>query len=181
MAVISQKDRPIGLVVIDSAGLSIGGFDLPIGIPTFYLFSPRPENLSYTHPSRGSVIQTFDGGFVDDFGEGLADITASGTTGWNGDLLPGELKFYALRDLVVLGFHEMRAMKAAAGLPIESVKMYWVDTLNLFVYEVYPISFVGSRTAKPGPLLYKYSLRLTGIKRDFGISNLLGKGLGMLA
>ncbi len=174
MPVISQKDRPVGLVVIDRGGISFRSFSLPIGIPVFYLFYPRPEDLQYTHPSRGSVIQTFDGGFIDDFGEGLTDIVATGHTGWRGELLPGELKFYALRDLVVLGYHQMRAAKAAARLPIDTEKMYWIDTLNLFVYEVYPISFQARRNNKR-PLLYQFTIRLTGVRRTFGLSNLLGK------
>ena len=66
----SQKDRPVGLLLLDTG--------IPIGVP--YLFYPRPEDLQYTHPSRGTVIQTMDGGFVDDFGEGLVDIIATGTT-----------------------------------------------------------------------------------------------------
>lgn len=179
MPVISQKDRPVGLVVLDWAGLSPFGITIPFGIPTFYLFSPRPEDLIYTHPSRGNIIQTFDGGFVDDFGEGLADIMATGHTGWNGALLPGELKFYALRDLVVLNYHARRAAKASAGLPIDDVKMYWVDTLNVCVYEVYPLTFTLKRT-RTSPLLYRFTIRMTGIKRNFGLSNLIDGGLGAL-
>lgn len=163
----SQKDRPVGLVVLDGFGLQI---------PWFYLFYPRPEDLQYTHPSRGTVIQTFDGGFVDDFGEGLADIIVTGNTGWNGGLLPGELKFYALRDMVVIRYHLMRKAKADAGLPIDSVKMYWVDTLNLLVYEVYPVSFT-ARKNKARPLLYQFTLRLTGLNRVFGLSQVLPPGL----
>jgi len=169
MPVISQKDRPVGIVLLD----------MLMPVPLFYLFYPRPEDLQYTHPTRGTVIQTFDGGFVDDFGEGLTDIVATGHTGWNGDLLPGELKFYALRDLVVLQYHQMRAAKAAAGLPIDSVKLFWVDTLNLFVYEVYPITF-SSKKNRQRPLLYQFTLRMTGLKREFGLSNLIGGALGGL-
>ena len=169
MPVISQKNRPVGLLLFNT--------NMPIPIP--YLFYPRPEDLQYTHPSRGTVIQTFDGGWIDDFGEGLTDIVATGHTGWNGELLPGELKFYALRDLVILQYHQQRANNAAAGFPIENVHLFWVDTLNMFVYEVYPISFM-SKKNRQRPLLYQYSLRMTGIKRHFGLSNLIGGGLGAL-
>lgn len=164
---ISQKDRPIGLVLLDV-------------VPSFALLHPRPEDLQYTHPSRGTVIQTFDGGFVDDFGEGLTDIVASGHTGWNGGLLPGELAFYQLRDLVVLQYHARRAAKAAAGLPIETTKLYWVDTLNAFVYEVYPVSFTLRRN-RQDPLLYRYTLRLTGINRLFSLADITGAVLGKLS
>lgn len=167
MAIIpppSQKDRPVGLIVFDSLGLPI---------PWLYLFYPRPEDLQYTHPTRGTVIQTFDGGFVDDFGEGLTDIIVTGTTGWNGSLLPGEIKFYALRDMVVINYHNMRKLKADLGLPIDSVKMYWFDTLNMLVYEVYPVSFT-ARKNKTRPLLYQFTIRLTGLNRLFGLGDILG-------
>jgi hypothetical protein len=167
---IPQKDRPVGLVVIDLLGLPI---------PWTYLFYPRPEDLQYTHPSRGTVIQTFDGGFVDDFGEGLTDIIATGNTGWSGGMIPGELKWYILRDMVVIRYHEMRKAKADAGLPIDSVKMYWVDTLNMLVYEVYPISFV-ARKNKQRPLLYQFTLRMTGINRLFSPGMLLGALTGAI-
>lgn len=163
---ITQKDRPVGLVLFDT-------------IPSFYLFYPRPEDLQYTHPSRGNVIQTFDGGFVDDFGEGLVDIVASGHTGWNGGVLPGELKFYAFRDLVTLQYHQRRALKAKAGQSIDSTKLYWVDTLNLLVYEVYPVSLTVKRN-RSRPLLYQFTLRMTGIKAVFSLAGASSEALGKL-
>lgn len=166
----TQKYRPVGLVVFDSMGLPI---------PWFYLFYPRPEDLQYTHPTRGTVIQTMDGGFVDDFGEGLTDIIVTGNTGWNGGLLPGEMNFYILRDMVVINYHAMRKVKADMGLPIDSVKMYWVDTLNLLVYEVYPVSFV-ARKNRQRPLLYQFTLRLTGLNRLFSLGDILGGAVGGL-
>lgn len=169
MPVISQKDRPVGLVLLD----------LMVPVPVPYLFYPRPEDLTYTYPSRGTIIQTLDGGWVDDWGEGLTDIVAKGTTGWNGEQLPGELKYYALRDLVMLEYHELRAAHAKAGIPIDYVKLYWVDTLNLTVYEVYPVSFVGNRN-RQRPLLYQFTLRLAGLRRNFGLSDLISDGLGSL-
>jgi hypothetical protein len=166
----TQKYRPVGLVVFDSMGLPI---------PWFYLFYPRPEDLQYTHPTRGTIIQTMDGGFVDDFGEGLTDIIVTGNTGWNGGLLPGEMNFYILRDMVVINYHAMRKVKADMGLPIDSVKMYWVDTLNLLVYEVYPVSFV-ARKNRQRPLLYQFTLRLTGLNRLFSLGDILGGAVGGL-
>lgn len=164
MTVITQKNRPVGLVVVDMGSAFLG-------VPSFYLFHPRPEDVQYVFPSRGTVMQTFDGGFVDDFGEGVADIAAKGHTGWN-TTIPGELQFYMLRDLVTLRYHKMRAAKAAAGLPIEDVKMYWVDTLSMFVYEVYPISFMGSKN-RQRPLLYQFQIRMTGVKRKLALINLI--------
>jgi hypothetical protein len=159
---IPQKHRPISLIVHQ-------GFN----IPWFTLLHPRPEDIQYTHPSRGTVIQTFDGGFVDDFGEGLCDIVITGNTGWRGGIIPGEAAFFLLRDWIVLRFHALRKQQADAGKPIDDVKMFLVDTLNLYVYEVYPISFTG-RKNKSRPLLYQYTIRLTGLDRMFGLNSLDG-------
>lgn len=125
-------------------------------------------------------MQTMDGGFVDDFGEGLTDIIVTGNTGWNGGTVSGELKFYDLRDMVVINYHNMRKIKADLGLPIDTVKMYWVDTLNLLVYEVYPLSFV-ARKNKQRPLLYQFTMRLTGLNRLFGLGDLVSAGVAALA
>lgn len=166
----SQKYQPIGIVVTLST--SIGGFALTAPV-SFYLFNPRPESIQYHYPSRGTVIQTFDGGFVDDFGEGLVDIVVSGHTGWReGVVMDGMMAFLTFRELVIRLFHQLRAAMAAAGLPIETVKMYWVDTLNMCVYEVYPISLQTSKN-RQRPLLYQYTLRLTGIK-SFGVADAIG-------
>lgn len=156
----SQKDRPVGLLLLDTG--------IPVGVP--YLFYPRPEDLQYTHPSRGTVIQTFDGGFVDDFGEGLVDIIATGTTGWQGTLLPGEVKYQILRELVVIQYFNLRKLHADMGMPIDTVKLYWVDTLNIVMYEVYPVSFT-ARKNRLRPLLFQYTLRMTGINRLFSIGD----------
>lgn len=169
MAPPSQKDLPIGLVL--TMGMGMGGISIPMPV-SFHLMYPRPEDIQYTYPTRGTVIQTFDGGFVDDFGEGLVDILVSGNTGWRGGLLDGKTSFIALRELVIRMYHKLRALQAAASLPIENVKLYWVDTLNLCVYEVYPLSFTGKKN-KQHPLLYQYTLRMTGIK-SFGVADMIG-------
>jgi hypothetical protein len=167
---ISQKNRPVGLTVIDSAA----------PVPWSHLFQPRPERVQYTHPGRGTIIQTFNGGFVDDFGEGLTDITVSGTTGWNSGGLPGESRFYALRDMVLINYHNMRKARAEAGMPIDTVKMYWADSLHMLAYEVYPVSFQSTKD-RNRPLLYQYTIRLTGISRLFGVSNVVSGAAGAIS
>jgi hypothetical protein len=168
----SQKNRPIGIVITLSSGLNVGGFDIAAPV-SFYLFNPRPESIQYLYPTRGTIIQTFDGGFVDDFGEGLVDIVVSGHTGWrSGFVMDGFMAFVVFRELVVRLFHQLREAQAAAGKPIENVKMYWVDTLNVCVYEVYPISLQTQKN-RQRPLLYQYTLRMTGIK-SYGVADLIG-------
>lgn len=165
----SQKDRPVGLLLLDTG--------IPVGVP--YLFYPRPEDLQYTHPTRGTVIQTMDGGFVDDFGEGLVDIIVTGNTGWQGTLLPGEVKFQILRELVVIQYHNLRKLHADRGQPIDKVKLYWIDTLNVVMYEIYPVSFT-ARKNRQRPLLFQYTLRMTGINRLFSIGDAVTGLIGRL-
>ena len=166
----SQKNLPVGIVVTLSTGINIGGLNLAAPV-SFYLFNPRPEAIQYNHPSRGTIIQTFDGGFVDDFGEGLTDIVVSGHTGWRqGVVMDGMMAFITFRELVIRMFHQLRAAQAA--LPIENVKMYWVDSLNACVYEVYPLSLQTSKN-RQSPLLYRYTLRMTGIK-SYGVADAIG-------
>jgi hypothetical protein len=152
----------MGLVMLSNGGISWS-----------HIFWLRPEDVQYSHPTRGTVIQTFNGGFVDDFGEGLVDISVNGHTGWRGGAVPGELEFLNLRDWLVLRYHEQRKAAAESGLPIGSTTLYWADTLNLCVYEVYPIQFTAKKN-KQRPLLYQYSLRMTGLRRSFGMSSLPG-------
>ena len=167
---VSQKGRPIGLLLVDTGGLAFDTWGF--GIPVPLILDPRPEEIEYTHPGRASAIQSMDGGWIDDFGEGFTDITATGNTGWGGDTVPGEVRWQALYQLVILDFHRRRKSKANAGLPIEHIKLYWIDTLYLTVYDVYPI-VCKAKKSKVRPLLFQYSLRMIGVKRYDG-STLLG-------
>ncbi len=161
-----QKDRTIALVMM----LNQGGF-ANLAPHEFY-FDPRPEELTYTHPTRASVIQTLGGAWVDDFGEGIVDISLSGHTGWRANDQPlqtinpekdGMQKAIELRTTFFETFHKERMAAAQAGNnPDDSVKMFFVDVLNSAVWQVYPVS-MQLRRHKARPLLYQYQLRLLGL------------------
>lgn len=144
---------------------SLGSLLLPTNALWGFIFNLRPEELVYTYPTRATVIQTLDGAFVDDFGEGLTDITVSGHTGWHRQSgMGGEESFLLLRQGVFETYHQRRAEAAEAGRDPDLVQMVWVDTLHLTSYVVYPIS-LQTRKHKTRPLLFQYQLRLTGLRR----------------
>lgn len=162
----SQKDLPLMLVLLWPGGLWYHGFD------------PRPEDVSYGHASRAQVIQTLGGAYVDDFGEGLTDITIGGTTGWRateslaaGLPLDGMARMFELRQGFFELFHGWRMNAAQAGLdPDVAVSMYLADTLNWYLFQVYPMQ-LQVRRHKARPLLYQFTMRMVGIKKLVDISD----------
>lgn len=157
-----QQDLTLSLVLLGSI----------INKPSEFYFDPRPEELTYTHPTRASVIQTLGGAWVDDFGEGIVDITLSGHTGWRANEAPlkngvtqpdGMDKAMTLRTLFSETFHQLRLTAANSGIdPDDAVKLYFVDTLNKTHWQIYPVSFQLRRN-KSRPLLYQYQLRMIGL------------------
>lgn len=184
IAPISQKYRPIALFIQGGIGLlgnvlpapiagilgaadNLIGMVLPGNMVWGYIFWLRPEEASYSHPTRASVIQTLGGAWVDDFGEGLCEITLSGHTGWHrGELNPlgGEEAFFLLRKGLFELYHNLRMAAAAAGQDPDTIQMLFVDTLHASSYIVYPVSLI-TRKHRSRPLLYQYQLRLIGLKR----------------
>lgn len=154
---ISQKIRPISLVVSGGTLGFIGTWA--------HIFHPRPEEVAITNPTRSTPIQTLGGAFLDDFGQGIADITLAGTTGWHGtSSVPGELMFINLRNMLIEQFHASRQAASEAGQDPNMIKMYYADTLNTVLYEVYPSSFQ-LRRSKSRPLLFQYTIRLIGLDK----------------
>jgi hypothetical protein len=159
---ISQKNRPIALVILND------------NMPNWmHVFNPRPEELTYSHPTRATVIQTLGGGWVDDFGQGMVEINMSGHTGWNSGLVAGELAAYNLRDACNGLYHELRKQKRAAGDDPDKIEMLFIDTLNMASYVVYPVSYQ-LRRHKSRPLLYQYQIKLIGIDNFFTLTDAVG-------
>lgn len=148
---ISQQSRPIVLALFSP------------GFVWAHVFWLRPEDVVYSYPTRATVIQTLGGAYCDDFGEGVADITLTGHTGWRGSMgVPGELQFYNLRSFLIGEFHEIRSRTAEAGLDPDTVELLLADTLNAALFRVYPLSFVLRRN-RQRPLLYQYTIRFAGL------------------
>lgn len=154
-----------GLVGTLGGAANIASVLLPGNALWGFVFTLRPEEVTYTHPTRSTVIQTLGGAWVDDFGEGLTDIVISGTTGWRRQSgMGGEESFRQLRTGVFETYHKRRMEAAEAGQDPDNVQMIWVDTLHLCTYRVYPIT-LQTRKHKTRPLLFQYQLRMTGLER----------------
>ena len=68
-----------------------------------YLFTINPEMYDITIPNRMNLVYTKAGAFIDLFGEGVNEITISGTTGWKattGDRNHGYEKFIELKEIL---------------------------------------------------------------------------------
>ena len=113
---ISQKagDRPITFGLVDASVPSSQIITLDMVI--------RPEELTRTDVSRATVQQTLGGGWVDDFGPGLATINISGTTGWRMNAaaqgnaaIDGVDQFAKLKTQTFTGWHKRRNDAVKAG------------------------------------------------------------------
>jgi hypothetical protein len=162
---ISQKNRPIGLVLFDGASISWA-----------HIFSIRPEDMMYVHPTRSSIVQTFGGAWVDDWGEGIKEVRVSGHHGWNHGITVGEVMWANLRRMVLERFHNLRAARSRAGQNVDEVELILVDTLNLYSYVVYPENYSNQKT-KTHPLLTKYTLHLK-VLAPFSFGGVFGETLG---
>lgn len=164
---IQQKTRPIAMVLWG------------MGIPMFHYFSLRPEEFEYDIPSRANVHQTLGGAWVDDFGVGLKRVILSGTTGWRGTVIPGELWFVAFRELVYETYFQRRQRAAFLGQDPDMVRLFYVDTLNYVACWVHPVEFSHERS-KSRPLVHRYRIQLVVVE-ELGILNWLNGKLGGLA
>jgi hypothetical protein len=156
----SQKaqDRPIGFALQDASGSGAGG-ELT-NIQTMNLII-RPEELTRNEPQRVTPHQTVNGTWADTFGQGIATIDLSGTTGWRGNRnQDGETLFRALHDDIFLRWNRLRAERAkdGSGDP-DTIEMIFSDDLDKFCYVVAPKSFQ-LRREKRNPLLSKYHISL---------------------
>lgn len=163
MAGIEQKDRPILLILLDT------------GRPSWlHWVVPRPEDMTYTHPTRASAINTLGGAYVDDFGTAIAEISMRGNTGYKMGLIQGvteavgldagDVMLFNLRTAIVENYHQRRLDYARGGQDPERVELLLVDTLNLALWKVYPRQFQLQRS-RQRPLLYQYVLQMWGLDR----------------
>lgn len=126
-----------------------------------YQFTINPESYDIKIPSRLNLVYTKAGAFIDLFGEGVKEISISGTTGLKAntdDSEHGYKKFLQLKALI-----EDDMNKSREGEPI-------TDFLNFYnhtdgeAYVVIPTN-LGIKRNVNQPLLYKYDLMFYAIRR----------------
>jgi len=157
---ISQKagDRPITFGLVDASVPSSQIITLDMVI--------RPEELTRTDVSRATVQQTLGGGWVDDFGPGLATINISGTTGWRMNAaaqgnaaIDGVDQFAKLKTQTFTGWHKRRNDAVKAGKDPKLVTLFFVDTLDSTMDSVAPMNFT-LRRSKSRPLLMQFNISM---------------------
>lgn len=128
----------------------------------FFTFPIKPEELTRTEPSRTSAVNALGGAWVDSFGRGLATLTISGNTGWRarGSGGDGVAQFTKLRDEFIHAWHDLREMKAKAGVDPNEVRLIFIDPLNgNYVADVVPTNFT-LRRSRSQPLLLMYNIAM---------------------
>jgi hypothetical protein len=182
MADLSQIGGILGTALVSGALASIDQTERPIvllrlnnNVPRWlHWVVPRPEDMSYTHPTRAAAIHTLGGAYVDDFGPGIVQISLRATTGYKMDILQnltgavglaaGDVMLFNLREALINAFHQERKALADNKQDPEGVQLLLVDTLNLAVWRVYPREFQVQRN-RQRPLLYQYLLTLWGLEK----------------
>jgi len=121
----------------------------------------NPSDMSVTEPARAQVTQTLGGAFVQDFGQGLPQVTISGITGYKarynseGELRDGFEEFRHFRDQIYRKF-------ISENIPDYSA--YWYNWEDEEYYQIQPMSFRLQRS-KSEPLLYRYEFQFVCLQR----------------
>jgi hypothetical protein len=152
----NQELRPIVFILIG------GGIPIPIPFGVPFIGMVRPEHISYERRSRGQVIGTYDSAFLEDFGQGVTQITLSGSTGLNETILSG-LPGMKLIEAVFIEYLERRKRISDSGGDPNVVTLLLIDTLNAEAFKVYPHEFVLEKT-RQRPFLYFYRMRLSALQ-----------------
>lgn len=144
-------ERPISFMLYDDgAGDVVSQVDMVI----------RPEELTRREPSRITEHNALGGAWVDDFGQGIAQIEINGHTGWRGSKdRDGAAIFQALHQDIFGQWHTMRRDRAAQGKDPDLVQMVFSDELNGHSDVVVPKLFT-LRRQKSRPLLKQYQIAM---------------------
>lgn len=155
----SQKDRPISFLLFDY------GETNPLVLYQDLVI--RPEEMTYSEPSRLTVTQTLGGAWLDDFGPGIASISLNGHTGWRGSFaLDGAEMFATLRDTVFAEWHRRRAERPNDTSGPNAVELVLADQLNNRAMIVAPQTFQ-LRRHKSRPLLSTFNISLLALEHFY--------------
>lgn len=133
------------------------------GIGTIYRHTllVNPQEFTQVEPARNTVTQTLGGAFVQDFGQGLPQVTISGITGYkarknvDGEVRDGFEEFRHFRETIYRMF--IRNNEA-------DLVMYWYNWEDEEYYAIQPHTFRLQRN-KAEPLLYRYEFNFTCLRR----------------
>ena len=124
----------------------------------------NPQSLTQAEQAKVSVTQTLGGVYVTDFGEGLSQVTISGTTGYkqryndDGELRDGFEEFIHFRNEVYRKFVKTND---------PDYMMFWYNWEDKEYYRIQPISFRLQRSVSEA-LLYRYEFAFTCLNEAVG-------------
>jgi hypothetical protein len=127
----------------------------------------NPEELGMDEPAKVTATQTLGGAYITDFGQGLPTVTLSGTTGYRkrvnteGAETDGFEEFVNFRKNVYRRF---------ITDPEPDSTLSWYNWEDDEYYDIQPTNFRLSRS-KNQPLLYRYELKFTCIKKLMNASS----------
>ena len=127
---------------------------------TSFEFETNPEQYEVKIQSRVNLTYTKMGAFIDKFGEGVKEITLSGTTGFKGsarDPNHGYNKYKALKSIM-----ESEMQDVEDGKEIKDFMTFYNHT-DGEGYVVVPIRISLFRNVNQ-PLLYKYDMAFYAIR-----------------
>jgi len=157
-ALPSQESRPLIFTLFTEGSLGASLTYPPLVTVFGKPGIEHPEMYTYRRPSRGTVINTVGGAFLDDFGEGIGRITIEGHTGWmQGD--SGLIQFKNLEQIFIQYHSRRDVLTATEGADPNSIQLYMIDTQNLEASSVYPEEFTLVRS-RNRPLLFQYRIQL---------------------
>lgn len=119
----------------------------------------NPQEMSVEEPARANVQQTMGGAYVSNFGQGLHNISLSGTTGYgarynaDGALTDGYTEIQNFRKKVYRDFIRTKETQ---------MEMFWYNWEDGEYYKVFPTSFRLMRNQSE-PTLYRYEIRMTAL------------------
>ena len=126
-----------------------------------YSFNINPENYDIKLQNRMNLVYTKGGAFIDLFGEGVKEISISGTTGLSGqsgDQNEGFNKIKELKSMIEENFNNIQD-----GAPVEDFLNFYNHT-DGEAYVTVPVRFNVLRNVNQ-PLLYKFDLFLYAIRK----------------
>lgn len=166
-----QEQTPIILLLVDNK-IPIQAIVMNDG------FAIKPQNLSLNRFSRGSIFNTADTAFLNDFGEGVPTLNISGNTGFGGEFQKGFLAFKNM-ELMYSSYLRLRQDKAADP---NRILLLYFDTINGEAFSCYPMRFTLTRSSQNNPHLYYYNLQLIVLAdyledNIFAVEDIIKKGL----
>lgn len=117
----------------------------------------NPQDMSVSEPARVSVQQTLGGAYIANFGQGIHNVTISGTTGYNARINAEGRKtdgYSELQDIRRKLYRDFIRTKSS------QLEMFWYNWEDQEYYKIYPTNFRVMRNHAE-PTLYRYEMSFT--------------------